>query len=160
MVLKTYCAIFKTMLKKITLKDKILNHLTQKGKKTKSEKIFSQTLKKLQKTTKKETAKIIQSSLILSSKIFKTHTIKNKKNRKKKITMKSVFILDNNKRFSFAIKLIILFSRKNCKNYLYSELGDEILNITKNTGNILVTQKESHRQALKKKQLFRYYKWV
>ena len=106
-------------------KNKITNHLTQQGKKTKSEKILNKSIKELQKNSKKQTKRLIQLSLTLSSVIFSIRTIKNKKNRKKKVRIKPTFIANQNKRFSFAIKLIVLTARENYTNCFHNQLKNE-----------------------------------
>ena len=57
-------------------KDKITNHLTQKGKKTKSEKILNKSIKELQKNSKKQTKRKKQLSLTLTSVICSIRTNK------------------------------------------------------------------------------------
>lgn len=141
-------------------KNKIINHIIQKGKKTKSEKILNKSIKKLQKNSKKPTKKLIQLSIVLSSLIFRIHTIKNKKNRKQKARIKPTFIPNQSKRFYFAIKLIIHSAKKNYFSYLHNKLKEEFLSTTKLKNNFIKTKKELEKEALKKKHLFKYYKWT
>jgi ribosomal protein S7 len=141
-------------------KNKIINHITQKGKKTKSEKILNKSIKELQKTSKKPIKKLIQLSIILSTIMFKTRTIKNKKNRKKKAIIRPIFIPKQNKRFSFAIKLIINTAKANYTNYLHNKLKEELFLITQLKSNLIKTKKELEKQALNKKHLFKYYRWI
>lgn len=139
-------------------KNKITNHLTQQGKKTKSEKILNKSIKELQKNSKKQTKKLIQLSLILSSVIFNIRTIKNKKNRKKKVRIKPTFIANQNKRFSFAIKLIVLTARENYTNCFHNQLKNEFFSTAQFKSYL--TKKDLEKQALKKKHLFKYYRWA
>jgi len=141
-------------------KNKIINHITKKGKKTKSEKILNKSLKELQKNSKKQTKKLIQLSIILSSVMFKIRTIKNKKNRKKKTIIRPTFIPKQNKKFSFAIKLIINTAKKNSYNCLHNKLKEEFFSTTQLKSNITKTKKELEKQALNKKHLFKYYRWT
>ena len=141
-------------------KDKITNHLTQQGKKTKSEKILNKSIKELQKNSKKQTNILIELSLILSSVVFKIRTIKNKKNRKKKVRIRPTFIANQNKRFSFAIKLIVLTARENHKNCFHNKLKDEFFSAAQFKSHLTKTKKDLEKQALKEKHLFKYYRWV
>jgi ribosomal protein S7 len=141
-------------------KDKITNHLTQKGKKTKSEKILNKSIKELQKNSKKQTKRLIQLSLILSSIIFKIRTIKNKKNRKQKAIVKPTFIANQNKRFSFAIKLIVLTAKENSTNCFHNKLKDEFFSTAQFKSRLIKTKKDLEKQALKEKHLFKYYRWT
>ena len=61
--------------------DKMLNHITKHGKKIKSEKIVLQSVKALQKPFKKQSKKIFQLSLLLTTPIFNIF-IKKKKEKK------------------------------------------------------------------------------
>lgn len=141
-------------------KYKIVNHIMQKGKKTKSEKILNKSIKELQKTSKKPTKELIQLSIILSSMIFKIHTtIKNKKNRNKKAQIKPIFIHNQNKRFSFAIKLIVSTAKKNNSNYLHNKLKEEFFLTTQLKNDSIKIKKKLEKQALNKKHLFKYYRW-
>jgi ribosomal protein S7 len=69
--------------KTIEIKNKFINHLTIKGKKSQSEKIIYKTLKALQKTSKKPLKKLIQLALVANAPVFKLNTITKKKERKK-----------------------------------------------------------------------------
>lgn len=141
-------------------KDKITNHLTQKGKKTKSEKILNKSIKELQKNSKKQTKRLLQLSLILSSVIFKIQTIKNKKNRKQKARIRPTFIANPNKRFSFAIKLIVLTAKKSSTNCFHNKLKDEFFYTAQFKSHLIKTKKDLEKQALKEKHLFKYYRWA
>ena len=141
-------------------KDKIANHLTQQGKKTKGEKILNKSIKELQKNSKKQTKKLIQLSLILSSVIFKIRTITNKKNRTKKTRIRPSFIANQNKRFSFAIKLIVLKARENYTSYFHNQLKDAFFSTAQFKSYLIKTKKDLEKQALKKKHLFKYYRWA
>jgi ribosomal protein S7 len=139
-------------------KNKITNHLTQQGKKTKSEKILNKSIKELQKNSKKQTKRLIQLSLTLSSVIFSIRTIKNKKNRKKKVRIKPTFIANQNKRFSFAIKLIVLTARENYTNCFHNQLKNEFFSTAQFKSYLI--KKDLEKQALKAKHLFKYYRWA
>ena len=71
-------------LKKVHIKNKIINNLLINGKKNINEKTALKSLKQLQKCSTKQAKKLIQLSIISSLPIFKIQKIKNKKAKKKK----------------------------------------------------------------------------
>ena len=68
----------------IEIKNKLINHLVIKGKKSKSEKIVLESFKTLQLNSKKSSKKLFQLALISNTPIFKINTITQKKRKKKK----------------------------------------------------------------------------
>ena len=69
--------------KDLEIKNKFVNHLIINGKKNKSEKVISKTIKALQTISKKSSKKLIQLALVSSTPIFKLNTITQKKRKKK-----------------------------------------------------------------------------
>lgn len=141
------------------IENKITNNLITNGKKSKSEKILLNSIKELQKFSYKQTKKLIQSALILSSPIFKFHTIKNKKNKKKVIDkIIPTFISKQHKRISISIKFILTNKQKE-KNVFYKKFKEEILTTYQNKSNTIVSKKIIQNQAILNKNLLKYYKW-
>ena len=93
------------------IKKKVLSILTKNGKKSLSEKILLQSLKVINKTSKKQSIDIFKVALVLVSPTFKLYKLKGKKKKKKKknIKIKEVpsFLKTSMKRNSAAIKLMI-----------------------------------------------------
>jgi ribosomal protein S7 len=141
--------------RKMFIKNKIISYLTQKGKKTKSEKILNKSIKELQKNSKKPTKKLIQLSIVLSSIFFKIRIIK----KKKKSIIKPIFISNKKKRFSFAIKLIVKTAKENSTNCLHNKLKEEFFSMTQLKSSLIKTKKNLKKQALNNKHLFKYYRW-
>lgn len=141
-------------------KNKIINHLTKKGKRAKSEKIFNKSIKELQKNSKKNVKNLIKLSIILSSLIFKIRTIKNKKNKKKQIKTLPTFIDKKNKRNFFAVKLIVSAAKENPNHHFHNKLKEEIFSAVRSENNTIKSQKYLEKQTLKKKYLFKYYRWT
>lgn len=141
------------------IENKLINHTTKKGKKTKSEKILNNSIKELQKCSKKQTKELIKLSIIRSSRIFKLKTIKNKKNKKQKARIQHIFIHNKNKRFYFAIKLIVSSSNKAGFNNFHNNLKKEIFDTARFENNLIKTNREFEKLAFKQKHLFKYYRW-
>lgn len=142
----------------LKIKNKIINHITIKGKKIKSEKILLKSIKNLQKHLKKNTKKIIQISLILSNPIFKLYKTTKKKNKNKKDKIISMFINKPNARTSLAIKTILNNAKENNKLFFYNKLSDVIIEIYKHKENSLHIKKETQKKILINKHLFKYYR--
>ena len=66
--------------KTIEIKNKFVNHLLIKGKKTKSEKIILKSFKNLQIKSQKSSKKLLQLALMYNTPIFKINTTKMNKN--------------------------------------------------------------------------------
>ena len=140
------------------IKNKIINHLTLTGNKTTGEKILTESIKKIQKESKKSTEKIIQIAIINTSPIFKVHKILNKRKKKKKLREIPAFVSSNTARLSLAIKFI-LFSNKNKFTKITTKLKNEILQGFKNEGLSVTKKNELQRKALLNKKYLRYYRW-
>ena len=142
----------------IKISGKILNHLTKSGKKIKSEKILRQTIKELQKPFKKQSKKIIQLSLILTSSAFKLFVITQKKRKKKQDKIIPSFITKPYIRKSLAIKSIVQETRNN-KNFYFSQtLKENIIETSNSKGNVINIKNRDQKKVLLNKHLFKYYK--
>lgn len=147
--------------KNINIKNKFISHLILNGKKTKSEKIIHESLKVLQTISKKPSKKLIQLALVLNSPIFKLHTITQKKRKKKKQKLKIIpaFILNKNARTSFAVKFIFKTINRKKDQPLIKKLSEEILFSSKNQSNGIKLKKDTQKQVLLNRHLFKYYRW-
>lgn len=144
---------------KIKTINKIINIITLNGKKIKSEQIILKSIKELQKHFSKKTQTIVQLSLILSSPIFKLYEIKQKKRKKKPNKIIPTFIVKQNSRISFAIKLIIYEAKKNKALNIHKGLKEKILETNKYEKSLINTKKNFQKKILINKHLFKYYKW-
>ena len=144
----------------LSLRAKLLNHLTKNGEKKTSEKILFKSFKKLQKDSIKPTKDILKTALVLSTPVFKVHVIENKKQRKKNRKIKKIpyFIVNNSSRISLAIKFIMK-SIQNKSKSLYSKLQNEILLTSQQKGDSINFKKELQKQVLTNKKYFNFYKW-
>ena len=118
---------------------KLINYITKNGKKIKSEKILLQTIKELQKPFKKQSKKIIQLSLVLSSPLFKLFVITNKKRKKNPSKLIPTFVSTQSVRMSLAIKSIIQETRINKNVSFYKELKTQMIQINQTESNVLPT---------------------
>lgn len=144
----------------LSVKTKLLNHLTKNGEKKTSEKILFKSFKKLQKDSTKSTKDILKTALVLSTPVFKVHVIENKNQRKKNRKIKKIpyFIVNNSSRISLAIKFIMK-SINNKFKPLYSKLQNEILLTSQQKGDSINFKKELQKQVLINKKYFNFYKW-
>jgi ribosomal protein S7 len=144
----------------LSVKTKLLNHLTKNGEKKTSEKILFKSFKKLQKDSIKSTKDLLKTALVLSTPVFKVHTIKNKKQRKKNRKIKKIpyFIVNNSSRISLAVKFIMK-SINNKFKPLYKKLQNEILLTSQQKGDSINFKKELQKQVLTNKKYFNFYKW-
>ena len=147
--------------KKIEITRKLVNHLVINGKKPKSEKIVLKSIKALQKTSKKSSQKLFQLALIYNTPIFKLNTITQKKRKKKKQKVKIIpaFISNKASRISFAIKFIVTTASKKSNQPLFQKLLNEILISSRNKSDAVERKKDTQKQALLNRHLFKYYRW-
>ena len=147
--------------KNLIIKDKFVNHLIFNGKKNKSEKIISQSIKILQTLSKKSSHKLIQLALIFNSPIFKLNTLTQKKRKKKKQRPRVIptFVNSKTSRVSSAIKFILRAAKKNQQHSFFKKLTEELLMSAQNKSNALETKNETQKQALLNRHFFKYYRW-
>ena len=139
------------------IKNKIIKHLTFKGNKTTGEKILMESVKKIQKESKKPFNKILQLAIINATPIFKVHKLSVKK-KKKNIKEIPSFISKNKARISLAIKFI-LFSNKTKSIKMSTKVKNEIIQSSKKEGFAVNNKNELQKKALINKKYFRYYRW-
>ena len=144
----------------INIKNKLINHLITKGKKSKSERIVLENLKTLQISSKKSSKKLFQLALICNTPIFKINTITQKKRKKKKQKAKIIpaFISHKLSRISFAIKFITK-ATKHKNNLLFKRLSEEILLSSQRKSQSIEAKKETQKQVFLNRHLFKYYRW-
>ena len=140
---------------------KLVNHLTANGKKLKGEKIVMQTLKTLQKTLKKPATRLILLALTRGTPVFKINTSTQKKRKKKKQIKKifPAFISNKKTRASFAVKFIVKAALKEKGQPFFQKLLSEIYTASQARGPAIDSKKETQKQALSNRRLFRYYRW-
>ena len=147
--------------KNIEIKNKFINHLLIKGKKSKSEKIMLKSFKALQTRSKKSSKKLVQLALISNTPVFKINTITQRKKKKKKQKTKIIpaFIHKKSSRISFAIKFIITITKKNQNSDFFKKLSEEIILSSQNRSNAIEKKKETQKQVFLSHNLFKYYRW-
>lgn len=144
----------------IEIKNKLINHLVSKGKKSKSEKIVLKSFKSLQLNSKKSSKKLFQLALIYNTPIFKINTITQKKRKKKKQKTKIIpaFILRKSSRISFAIKFITKTAKEKNQS-LFQKLPEKIILSSQNKNQSIETKQETQKQAFSNRHLFKHYRW-
>lgn len=144
----------------IRIRSKLVNHLTLNGKKETSENLFLNSIKDIQKNSKKCSSAIFQIAIVYSTPIFKLHKIKLKKRRKKRVLEIPGFFQQTTTRISTALKFIVRNSKKSLKHSSYNNsLSNEILTFSKTKGETQILKKESQKSALANKRFFKYYRW-
>jgi ribosomal protein S7 len=145
-------------MKKLEIKNKLINHIMINGEKKTSEKIVLDCFKELQKKNIKKTNELIKLAVISSTPIFKLHTIKNKKSKKRKVKEIPAFITNTSYRISLAIKFIInSIGRK--KESFYNKLNKEILLNSQQKGEAVQLKNNLQQKALVKKKYLKFYRW-
>lgn len=144
-------------MKNQNIKNKIINHLFVNGKKETGENILLKSFKKLQKSSTKQSKKLIQLVIIFSMPIFKIHKITIKK-KKKKIQEIPVFLKNKKTRISLGIKYILTTLKNKSSDPLYIKLYKEILLNLKNEGAVIQIKNKIQKQALLRKNFSYYYR--
>ena len=142
------------------IKHILINHLMISGKKKTCETILLKSLKTIQKFSKKPHKTILKLAIINSTSTFRIFELKRKKRRKNKRSKEiPVFISNNYKRISWSLKFISQTTKKITNNKTYKSLKQEILVSSQNEGNSSKIKTDLHKQIIKKKRLFLYFKW-
>lgn len=131
----------------------ILKTLTLKGNKYTSEKLFDQSIRKIQKTSLKNSKSVIKISLKNISPVLSSLKI-----RKRKTITLVPFFLKKSKRLSHAIKLIVKKSQERKKKEFISEFSEEILSSSNNKGYSKSTVLNSHVSSFMNKN-FSNFRW-
>jgi ribosomal protein S7 len=147
--------------KKIQIKNKLINHITINGEKKTSEKLLLKSVKKLQKSSKKQVKALLQLCILNSTPIFKLHTSSNKKQKKrhKKVREMPTFIVRPEIRTSLSIKFILSNKEKVSKNF-YSELTKKILLTTQPKSGSISLKNELQKKILLNRRYLTYYRWT
>ena len=138
------------------MNEKIINQLLLKGKKTTSEKIWLNSLKRFYKSFIKNHKKFVNKALTNIAQLLKTKQLTQKK---KRFTFKEFpFVIKNKNRISFALKFFLNTKRKKAEIKIHKKLADELIAAAKNTGTDLSRKKNLYEYAFVKKKYF-YYRW-
>ncbi len=145
------------------LKQKIFTHYMENGKKQTSESILLKTLKLIQKSNKQFHIGIIKLAIVGSTPMFRVMKLKTKNKKKKSAALSKgipTFVSSYHFRASWALKHIILASKKKKKsNIFHQQLKHEILLNSEYEGDAVKLKNELQKQALQKKKFFRHYRW-
>lgn len=145
-------------MKKLEIKNKLINHIMINGEKKTSEKIVLNCLKELQKKNSKRTNELVKLAIISATPIFKLHTIKNKKSKKHKLKEIPAFITKATYRISLAIKFIITSIKKKGEHF-YKKLNKEILLNSQQKGEAVQLKNNLQQKALLQKKFLKFYRW-
>lgn len=137
------------------LKKNIINRIMIKGNKPTSEKVLVKVIKLLQKIDKnKNFESILKTSIINSSPILYVKKIQ----RKRKRTTEFPFLLNSKLKLSYAIKFLILNSKKRKIEPFYKNFNQEIINSSKKISLTFKQKIEIHKEGFTKRK-FANYRW-
>lgn len=138
-------------MKKITIKNKIYNHLMSNGNKLSCEKILFKNFKLLQKSTKKNDKKIIKFAIINLAPTIQLRQIKKKK---RKSIKEFPYVLKKENRISLGIKNVIKTQTKT----IHKNLFEEIILISKKRSEFSKINEITQRPILSKKKYI-FFRW-
>jgi ribosomal protein S7 len=146
-------------MQKLSIKQKIYNHLMIDGKKETCEKFFLKSSKLLQKSLNSNNIKIIKTGIVNSSPIVNIKHVRLKKGKKKNVK-EYPYILNSKSRISLAIKFIIETVKKKENNLLNlsKNLKQEIIANAQNNSNAVKQKEELQKQTLLNKK-YAFYRW-
>lgn len=126
-----------------------------KGNKATAEKVLIRTVKLLQKTEKNKNFELIlKTSILNSSPILYVKKIQRKRRR----TIEFPFLLNSKLKLSYAIKFLILNSKKRKVEPFYRNFNQEILNSSKKLSLTFKQKIEIHKDGFAKRK-FANYRW-
>lgn len=113
----------------------IENLILKKGKKSKAENLLKETLKKIQKTNKKNSLPLIKNAIISSTIGFTTNKQTLKRGKRKKVVQTTAFLVSETARFSNSWKIVV-------KPSFEKKSGDFPKNLSKTIVNLLNKNQE------------------
>lgn len=135
---------------------KIISQILIKGKKSTSEIIWQNSLKKFYKSFTKNHKKLINKALINIAPLLKTKQLKQKK---KRFALKEFpYIIKSANRITLALKFFLNRSKRKTEKKIHKKLIDELVATAKNIGTGLHKKKGLYEYAFVKKKYF-YYRW-
>ena len=140
----------------MSMNKKIISQLLLKGKKTTSETVWLNSLKRFYKSFTKNHKKLINKALINIAPLLKTKQLKQKK---KRFSFKEFpYVIKNKNRISLALKFFLNKTKRKTEIKMHRKLTDELIVAAKNVGTGLHRKKNLYEYALIKKKYF-YYRW-
>ena len=146
-------------MEKKKLKKKFLTHILQNGEKQISEKIFTKSLKSIQKFQKKSHNEIIKLALANATPIFKIVKLKNKKRKKNSVKEIPSFLFNYSYRTSWGAKYLIRTSILRKNRCVSNQLKLGILENLSYEGNAVELKNKFQNTTLLKKTYLKYYRW-
>lgn len=142
------------------LRNKIVSALMKSGKKKTGEKIVTQLLKSLQKSTDKDFKVVLQSAIINSASTFKLNEQSIKKGKRKATKYIPSFIISDSLRIVTTLKLVKKVSMQNrSSNNFYQSLMTEVLAASKLKGQSVDKKNELQKQILINKRYLSKFRW-
>jgi len=146
--------------KKLFLKDKTINLIMTRGKKTTGEKILLKFVKSFQKSNKKKFITLFQSAIINTTPIFSVNTQVVKKGKRKSTKDVPSFLSSHNSRISTSLNFFkqSVVKDKKTGNF-YKMLAKEVLNSSYAISVSVAKKNEVQKQVLLNKRYWSNFKW-
>jgi len=135
---------------------KIINQFLLHGKTSISEKIWLKSVKLFYKLNYKNSKKFINRAIINSTPLLKVKQLKQKKKRSQ--LKEFPYIVNNQKRMSWALNFFINKPTKKKEMKMYKNFVSEMLSTAKNLSINVNNKKDVYKHAFLKRKYF-YYRW-
>ena len=141
----------------LTVKQKFINYLLLEGKKNTSENLFLKLIKELQKSSLKNSFKLLQLTVLHLLPTVRINKYSQKKKRQQKVKEIPSFIINEKNRIFKAVKSILMLSDKKKIHYTYIHLKNEILLSSQNKSLTVEFKNNFQKSAIQTDNLFKYY---
>jgi len=146
--------------KNLFLKDKTINLIMKRGKKTTGEKILLKFVKNFQKSNNKKFIALFQASIMNTTPVFSVNTQVVKKGKRKATKDVPSFLSDHNSRISTSLNFLKQSVNKEKKTgHFYKMFAKEILSSSLSTSPSIVKKNEVQKQVLLNKRYWSNFKW-
>jgi ribosomal protein S7 len=147
--------------KNIEIRNKIINLIMRRGKKSVGEKILNKSIKEIQKNSNAQSKELLQLAIIHSIPAFKLHKMSNKKQKKRNKKVKEIpaFIPQLVSRTSQGIKFLITGIKNKKINTCHKKFKEEILQGAQQKGSAVNLKNDLQKQALLNRHYFSFYRW-
>lgn len=146
--------------KKLFLKDKTINLIMKRGKKTTGEKILLKFVKSFQKSNSKKFITLFQVSIINTTPVFSINTQVVKRGKRKATKDIPSFLSNHRSRISTSLNFLKQSVNKEKKNgHFYKMFAKEILTSSLATSSSIVKKNEVQKQVLLNKRYWSNFKW-
>jgi ribosomal protein S7 len=146
--------------KNLFLKDKTINLIMKRGKKTTGEKILLKFVKSFQKSSKKKFIALFQASIMNTTPVFSVNTQVVKKGKRKFTKDVPSFLSNHSLRISNALSFLKQSVNKEKKTgHFYKMFAREVLASSLSNSSSTLKKNEVQKQVLLNKRYWSNFKW-